>query len=172
MRKEGIVFQKIEKDDSSEIVIKRGKGGKIFIWTVVVLIPLFLTWLIFISARLTQPGMWQFILLVSTIPAGIAFWYSGPHEIELNLKRKTYVAKKGFPFLARSFSGDFQDMYGLCIRKNTSKSGQVIGYRIDLDWNLPKRPPFELMRMSKLEKAQKMQKEFSRKLGIPVGEEL
>ncbi len=166
------MFQKIEKDDSSEIIIKRGKGGKIFVWTVVVLIPLFLIWLIFILARLTQTGMWQFILLVSAIPAGIAFRYSGPHEIELDLKGKTYMAKKGFPFLARSFSGGFQDMYGLCIRKNTSKSGHVVGYRIDLDWNLPKRPPFELMRMSKLEKAQKMQKEFSRKLGIPVGEEL
>ncbi len=170
--KEGIVFQKIEKNDSSRIVIRRGKGGRIFLWTVVVLIPLFLLWLLFILAKITQPGMWQFIPLVSTIPVGVVFSYSGPHEIELNLKLKTYVAKKGLPFPARSFSGDFEDMYGLCIRKNTNKAGHVVGYRIDLDWNLPKRPPFELMRMSKLEKAQKMQKEFSRKLGIPVGEEL
>ena len=166
------MFQKIEKDDSSEIIIKRGKGGKIFIWTVVVLIPLFLIWLVYVLAKFTQPGAWQFILLLSAIPIGIAFWYSGPHDIELNLKRKTYLAKKGFPFLARSFSGNFQDMNGLCIRKNTSRSGQVIGYRIDLDWNLPKRPPFELMRVRKLEKAQIMQREFSRKLGIPIGEEL
>ena len=165
------MFQKIEKSDKEEIVIRRSKGGKIFLWTVVFLVPLFFILALFLM-KATAPDRFAFVLLLSVIPAGIAFWYTGPHEIAFNIKEKTFVARRGFPFLAKEFSGSLQEADRLCLRTLKNRYGHTVGYKIDLDWKPGKRNAFELIRSGNLEKARKLQQEFSSKLGIPRGEEI
>ena len=110
--------------------------------------------------------------VVSGVGVGGA-WFRALDNVSFrfDLKSKRFTARKGFPFFAKTFSGSFQEMSGLALKTVKNRYGHAVGYSVDLEWNLPERPAFELIRSGNLDKARNLQAEFSQKMGIPAVEE-
>jgi len=167
------LFVNVSKSDTVELAMERAMGWRIFMYILAVVVTLFFAFLLgqIPGAPALPPGtinpppfniMW---LIVAGIDA-LILWYASPYEIRFNLRKGTYSGKTGFLIFVKPFSGTFQEFYGLCIRPNKNKRGWTIGYRIELDWNVPNRGPFELISSLSLEKAQMKQQELAAKLGI------
>lgn len=166
------MFINVVRNDTIELVAERAAGWRIFTYVFAVVVVAFFG---ILMAQIPGPPvprgtvpvptfnvMWLFVFAI----VGLILWFGSPHEIRFNLRKGTYTARQGFLFFSKPITGTFQDFYGLCIRPNRNKRGWIVGYRIELDWNDPKRGPFELVSSLNLDKARLKQQEIAAKLHI------
>lgn len=175
------MFIQVKRSDTVEMVLERSHTERIVLYGVAIAVPIFfgaMLWQIAVSSgvggkvnwAVMSPTnvMWWIVIALEAL----ILWFAGPHYLRLNFQQNVYHARTGPLFTPRSYSGSFADFYGLCIRPVYNKRMSQVGYRVDLDWKVAHRAPFDLGSFTTLQKAQERQRLLSVRMGnLPTGNE-
>lgn len=97
----------------------------------------------------------------------IGAWYAGPCDLRLNPHTRQYTFTAGWPFIARTIHGSFDDIRGFLIQPGLHRGFEASWDQLEVLWADPKRksPPLLYLHTTK---AYKVKDDIERKLHIPL----
>ncbi len=84
-----------------------------------------------IKEHQANTGMLLYYLVICVPISILSLWFSGPDDISFDLEQKTYRWVKGYPFLARTRTGSFEDLWGVYLART---QGSERYFCVGINW--------------------------------------
>ena len=109
---------------------------------------------------------WVVFAVFFAAMASFSAYYAGPNRITFDFANRTYSFKRGFPLLAQTGNGSFDEISELFVKKVSGRAGTF--WYMMAAWKQPERSPFCILIASNMPHAVEQMRSLGGRLGVKV----